>query len=578
MALFSIVANGSNLGAFSEGATASVQFDVLDEYGVVSPTGLPSASTVSASIVYLGSSSADITAGSFQYSMDNSIWQNVVGNSITINTGFPSFWLRVGLVTDAFQEPFDALTFVVSQTYQSVGLTDSWYVPYTFDITDTTALSVLTVDGAATANVNEGAVATATFNVSGAGLATATQINAQMTFVGASTLDFTGAMTITTFGGGSPLAAVNVTALNGLVTLPVGTTSFTLSRPTKDDGVSEYFESMIVSVAQTSLNGGLTDSWYVAKTLNLIDNAGAPLVSVTAVAPGAPAIGGWTPPATDTASEGNRAIAAFQLSSAVTVAGEQLDARIIGVGATLGSVTGDYSDFKYETFDGTNWSNGTVGGGTAVPGSGHILLPVGTTAFRLSALLTLDNKTEFAESLIFAVNQTSASKHLTDSWWVQNTVQIADVSTTATTFTGAANSDHFNATTGADLFVIPAGSSPAVEGYYDWITGLGGLASGDKIDIQGGLGGAEFRGPVAFNGSVANAITQAGTVGADDSDVVVLTNAGHTYLFVDTNGSGTFTADDTFIKLVSFTGITTTGDLNTYLVNHSGATGLFGVA
>lgn len=575
MALFSIVANGANLGAFSEGATASVQFDVLDEYGVISPTGLPSASTVSASIVYLGSSSADITAGSFQYSMDNSVWQNVVGNSITLNAGFPSFWLRVGLATDAFLEPFDALTFVVSQTYQSVGLTDSWYVPYTFDITDTTAaLSVLTLDGAATADVNEGAVATATFNVSGGALTVATQINAQMTFVGASTADFTVPMTITTFGGGSPLADVNVTALNGLVTLPQGTTSFSLFRTTKNDGITEYFESVIVSVAQTSLNGGLTDSWYVAKTLNLVDNAGAPLVSVAAVAPGTGAIGAWTPPATDTASEGSRAIAAFNLSSAVTVVGEQLDAHIIGVGATSGSVTGDYSDFRYETFDGTNWSNGTVGGGTAVPGSGHISLPVGTTAFRLSALLTLDNKAEFGESLLFAVNQTASSKHLTDSWWVQSAVQIADVSTAATTFTGAANSDHFTGTAGADLFVIPAGSSPAVEGYYDWISGP--LASGDKIDIQGGQGGAAELAVTPFDGTVLNAIFVANTLSPTESDVAVLTHLADTFLFVDTDHSGNFGPTDTFIRLVGIT--LTAGQLDGYLVNHSGATGLFGVA
>lgn len=578
MALFSIVANGANLGAFSEGATASVQFDVLDEYGVISPTGLPSASTVSASIIYLGSSSADITAGSFQYSMDNAIWQNVVGNSITINTGFPSFWLRVGLESDAFLEPFDALTFVVSQTYQSVGLADSWYVPYTFDITDTTAApAVITLAGAATADVNEGAPATAAFNISGGPLTVATQINAQMTFVGTRTADFTGPMTITTVGG-APLVNVDVTALNGLVTLPVGTTSFILSRPTNDDGITEYFESVIISVAQTSLNGGLTDSWYVAKTLNLIDNAGAPAVSVTAVAPGAPMMGGWTPPATDTALEGGYAAALFHLSTAITVVGgDKLDGRIIGVGAAYGAVTGDYSNFTVETYNGVAWS-AAPGAGTAMDSHGHITLPVGTTDFRLSALLTLDNKPEFSESLIFAVNQTANSKHLADSWWVQSTVQIADVSTTATTFTGGAGSDHFTATNAVnDIFVVPVNTSPAQTGYFDWITGL---QSGDMIDIQGGRTGGSGQSGGAFT-SLANALITANAAG-QYGDVFWFTAGGDTYLLADTNGPDSpgsqFTATDTFIMLVGFTGITSEATLNAYLVNHAGFTGLFGSA
>lgn len=167
--------------------------------------------------------------------------------------------------------------------------------------------------------------------------------------------------------------------------------------------------------------------------------------------------------AAQTAVEGGYVVARFQLSDTLA-ADAQVLAYLHGWSATRDV---DTQGFEHST-NGTDWA--------AVPASWQVTIPAGASGLQLRTLAVADNVTESPESLVFIVQQ--ASSNLVGSWWVTSTATVIDP--VPRTVMGTAGADHFLGSSGQDVFAIPAGTSVALAGQFDTITGLG---TGDVIDL-----------------------------------------------------------------------------------------------
>jgi hypothetical protein len=86
-----------------------------------------------------GASAADYTGLKFRPGTSGA-WQDVVGGLITIGSADASFQLASLALTDQIAETGEGITFAVSQTANSIGLVDSWWVTSTADIADVAAV------------------------------------------------------------------------------------------------------------------------------------------------------------------------------------------------------------------------------------------------------------------------------------------------------------------------------------------------------------------------------------------------------------------------------------------------------
>ena len=532
-----------------------------------------------------GAAAADYT-GNLQYKLAGGSWGDVpAGGLITIPNTHTSFQLGILIATDSLTETSEAISFNVAQTTSSVGLVNSWWVPNTVNLQDAPGtgaaalLRTITAD-APTATAVEGSAtpAIATFSVSydptdvvvDTADYASTQVRVNMYGLGgAAAADYTGVFNYRIGTGG----AWSSVPANGLITIQSTATQFQLSQAIVTDSLSEASEGISFNVAQTTSSIGLVDSWWVPSTVNIQDAQGTGAMAlprtITTTSP------------TITGMEGSTATATFSVLYDPTdvvvdtadYASTQVRVSMYGLGGATPSdyLTGDLL-----------WHIGTTPGGwSTVPGNGLITIPSTATLFQLAMEIKTDTIAETSEGIAFNVAQTTSSIGLVDSWFVQRTVDLADVTSIYTTVTGAIGPDHFTATGNPDMFVIPHGTSKA---FADGATGLPGIAgdtgafnSGelfdtitgftagtDKIDLTNTVTSLVVKGTAATEEALLTALNAPGFnvfLGAGVVGYYTVTPAGwpaNVYFLVDANGdNGWYPGVDTFIKIVGGGSVTT---------------------
>ena len=221
-------------------------------------------------------------------------WANVSNSTVPLAVGTVGFELKTTTLTDTLKETNESVTFVVNQIGQSGAIKDSYYVASTIGITDTVnsvtnpvEITVIPTPGTApiTAAVNGKEVAAdtgyayATFKI-GAGTTTTTllptSVSVSMVAQGGATLsaDTVGGLLVqsTTSNNGTG-AWAPLTVTNGAVTIPANTTMFQLYTSVKADVLKETGESITFVANQNQFSVGLTNSYYVASNVPLVDVA-----------------------------------------------------------------------------------------------------------------------------------------------------------------------------------------------------------------------------------------------------------------------------------------------------------------
>ena len=494
-----ISAIGTGTSSATEGGYAYASYSLSSALGI--------ATTVRVTVSGLGGATgADYRASSFQYSMGNLIgdWQTATsGGLITLNAGFTDFQLRVLVETDTISEANEALAFSVAQTNASVGLADSWWVPFTANLADPagqgasaklrtiTAVSDATpvnepISGGAL-NANHAAIAT--YNVpipSGPGIAGDSEVRVSYYGLGGATgADYDGLA----YNIGAGWVTI---ANNGLMTIPANATTFQLSANVLQDTLSESNEAISFNVSQTTASIGLVDSWWVPNTVNLADPTGQGATANLRIIEAAA-----TSTAIEASSAGNNtnhaAVATYNVnpfSGAGSNAASVVQVSYYGLGGATGA---DYNGFA--------WKTGTADW-TSVANNGSITIPASANSFQLSVNVLWDGIPESGEAITFNVARTTASVGLADSWSVPSTVNMADSDPTNHVFTSVTGRDHFFDSGFADIFVIPTGTSVANNGGttgvfagdsnpnffgtdYDTITSFAHLQ--DRIDLPSGV-------------------------------------------------------------------------------------------
>jgi hypothetical protein len=245
--------------------------------------------------------------------------------------------------------------------------------------------------------------AVVTFNLSSA-LTSSTTVKASVTPQGgATTADYSGFQYHMGTGVGGWLTVPG----DGMITLNAGFTDFQLRVSVTNDTITEGYDSLAFTVAQTASSAGLENSWWVPSLVNLLDAVG------TGAAATARSI---TAGATVNGVEGSatRASTTFNLSgSGATYASTEVRVTMYGLG---GATAADYTgNFQYNV--GAGWTD-VVGDLITVPGN--------VASFQLGILIATDSLTESTEGISFNAAQTAASVGLVNSWWVPATVNLQD--------------------------------------------------------------------------------------------------------------------------------------------------------
>lgn len=569
----SIAAGATTAGVEGSGTRAEATF-------TMSNSGATYANNeVRVSMYGLGGAAAADYTGNLQYKLVGGSWGDVpAGGLITIPNTHTSFQLGILIATDSLTETSEAISFNVAQTTSSVGLVDSWWVPNTVNLQDAPGTGAaalprtITADATATAIEGSGTPAIATFSVlydpTDAVVDTAdyasTQVRVSMYGLGgAAAADYTGVFNYQIGTGG----AWSSVPANGLITIPNTATKFQLSQAIVTDSLTEASEGISFNVAQTTSSIGLVDSWWVPSTVNIQDAQGTGAVA----APRTITTNALTDVVTGMEGSPTPASAAFHISydgGVGTVLADYASTQVqVSMYGTGGATPADYvnGSFKYDL--------GLGAGPQTVPNGGLITVPNNAITLTLSVAASTDAITETGEGITFTVTQTTASLGLVNSWFVQNTAALADVTSIYTTVTGAIGPDHFIANTGIpDMFVIPHGTSKASadgvtgaisgdpaafisgEGF-DTITGF--LVGTDKIDLTNTVTTVTNLGSAATEEALIAALTAPGFnvfLGAGVVGTYTVTPAGwpaNVYLLVDANGdNGWYPGVDTFIKII----------------------------
>ena len=429
--------------------------------------GLGAASVVNVSVVGWPASADDYSALQFRTgtgiapAYDGAGWVAVTDGHIALPLGTTNFQLRVAVAVDTLTEPNEAIAFVVSQTSDSVGIIDSWWVPNVIQLADTAgtgaSVHLHSISAAATTSADEGGIASAIYNIDGTGgLGAPADVNVSVVGQPATAgTDFGLLHYESKVGVNSWVDHGNVTGTS--VTLPAGTTQFRLSVPVLTDNLAEPNEAVAFVVSQTAASLGITESWWVSALVPLVDQAS----TGTRVAPHSISAAATTP-----AAEGGTASAIYNIDGTGGLgAPADVNVSVVGQPATAGT---DFGALHYESTVGAgSWVDHGVVTGTSVT------LPTGTTQFRLSVPVLTDHVTDPNEAVAFVVSQTTDSLGITDSWWLPSVVNLIDADSTGAQII---------------LHTISAveGSPPAVEGSEAIATyqvDAGGLTNSTTVNV-----------------------------------------------------------------------------------------------
>jgi hypothetical protein len=449
---------------------------------------LSNASSSATTFAYsLGGGSA--TGGGVDYS--SATFSNGVtlsGGVLTVPAGVTSFTVTVPTTLDTIDEG-------ASETYNlSVG-----GVAAIGTITDDdNAPAVATVSGA---SATEGSAVLHTVTLSNAS-SSATTYTLSLADGTASSADYTSALSNANFSNG-------VTISGGVITVPAGVTSFTVSVPTTADTIDEPNEAYTLTVGGVGAAGTITD-----------DDAAPTISSVTAA----------------TQTEGTSLVHTVTLSNASSVA----TTHAYSLGG--GSATGGGVDYSSATF-----SNGVTLSG------GMLTVPAGVTSFTVTVPTSLDTIDEGAsETYNLSVGGVAAVGTITDD---DNAPTIASV--TSASATEASSILHTvtlsNASSSATTYALSFAN---------------GTASG--ADYTSALTNANFSNGVTISGgtlTVPAGVTSFTVSVPTTTDVLDEANETYTLTVGGTSGTGTITDDDA----------TPTLSVNDVSVNEAAGTATFTV-
>lgn len=345
--------------------------------------------------------------------------------------------------------------------------------------------------------------------------------------------------------------------VDGMVTIPAGSTMLVLSSEVFADADVEYGESLNFVVSQAPESAGiLENSYWVSSVANIADAEVAPppppppapvLSTITSVNAAQPVV------------EGAFAIANFKLDKALE-GSATVSVSVEGFDATVGQDTSGALQYRVGN---STWAD--VNGGT-------IELASGSTKFDLRVKTVNDLKTETAETLQFTVSQVSGN--LKDSWYVASQSTVVDQEAVVRTGTVA-----IETLTGSsakqDIFDMTVGQSTAAAGSFDTIRTFG---TGDVIKLP------ELINEWSMTSTTANALTgKTGSVNeaavlkaiqsldgnyfqSGQGGMLEIAHGANTYLLADTNGNGVFDTGlgeangDTMLKLIGVSSVNFTCD------------------
>ncbi len=279
----------------------------------------------------------------------NGVTYNAATGLVTVPAGVTSFTVTVPTTDDAVVEPTEGFTLTVGGVAAAGTVLDN----------DSAA-----VGSVGAVSVTEGQAAVFTVTLSNASAASETYSLALASGTATVGADVSAAMT---FSNG-----VTYNAATGLVTVPAGVTSFTVTVPTTDDAVVEDAEGFTLTV------GG------VAAAGTVLDNDGAAVGSVGAVS----------------VTEGQAAV------FAVTLTAESARAETYSLALASGTATVGADVSAAMTF-----SNGV----TYNAATGLVTVPAGVTSFTVTVPTTDDAVVEPTEGFTLTVGGVEAAGTVLDN-------------------------------------------------------------------------------------------------------------------------------------------------------------------
>ncbi|WP_345533642.1 Calx-beta domain-containing protein [Viridibacterium curvum] len=391
----------------------------------------------------------------------------ISGGTITVPAGVTSFTVTVPTTADTIDEPNETYTLTVGGTAGTGTINDDDAAPTVQSVS-----SPSTTEGnnlVYTVALTNASSSTITFPFSfGAGTAT-------------SGTDYTASPT---FSNGVTLAA-------GVLTIPAGVTSFTITVPTINDTTDEPDETVPITV------GGVTGTGII-----LDDDAAPTIATVTS----------------NSATEASSIVHTVTLSNASSVA----TTYALSLGG--GTATGGGVDYT-SALTNASFSNGvTISGGT-------ITVPAGVTSFTVTVPTTADTIDEPNETYTLTVGAASGTGTINDD---DAAPTIASV--TSNSATEASNIVHTvtlsNASSSATTYTLSLADVTATGGDTDYTSALTNASFSNGVTISGGT----ITVPAGVTSFTVTVPTTADTID-EPNETYTLTVGG-------TAGTGTINDDD----------------------------------
>ncbi|WP_416638820.1 Calx-beta domain-containing protein [Pseudomonas sp. OHS18] len=312
---------------------------------------------------------SDYNAALTNQSFSNGVTYNAATGQITVPAGVTSFTVSVPTLNDTVHEQTETFSLTVGGQTGTATIIDNDAAP----TVSTVSAAVDSTGG----QVDEGDNAVFTVNLTNAS-STATSFSLALNPGSALPgFDYNAALTNQSFSNG-----VTYNALTGVVAVPAGVTSFTVTVPTINDTVAEPTETFTLTV------GGKTG------TATIIDNDAAPTVSTVSAA--VDSTGGQV-------DEGDNAVFTVNLSNAGSTPTTFSLALNPGT-ATAGS---DYN----AALNNQSFSNGVVYNAI----TGQVTVPAGVTSFTVTVPTINDTVSEPTETFSLSVGGKTGTATIIDN-------------------------------------------------------------------------------------------------------------------------------------------------------------------
>ncbi|MER0043315.1 Ig-like domain-containing protein [Pseudomonas sp. MGal98] len=396
---------------------------------------------------------SDYNAALTNQSFSNGVTYNAATGQITVPAGVTSFTVSVPTLNDTVHEQTETFSLTVGGQTGTATIIDNDAAP----TVSTVSAAVDSTGG----QVDEGDNAVFTVNLTNAS-STATSFSLALNPGSALPgFDYNAALTNQSFSNG-----VTYNALTGVVAVPAGVTSFTVTVPTINDTVAEPTETFTLTV------GGKTG------TATIIDNDAAPTVSTVSAA--VDSTGGQV-------DEGDNAVFTVNLSNAGSTPTTFSLALNPGT-ATAGS---DYN----AALNNQSFSNGVVYNAI----TGQVTVPAGVTSFTVTVPTINDTVSEPTETFSLSVGGKTGTATIIDN----------DAAPTVSTVSAAVDSTGGQVDEGdSAVFTVNLTNASSTPTTFSLALNAGTATAGS--DYNGTLTNQSFSNGVTYNAATGQVTVPAG--------------------------------------------------------------------